>query len=766
MIDILKDNDIVITSNNYKKEILKEISSKRVLMNLKFMTIDEFKIKLFGSYKDSSIYYLMKQYNYKYEIAKMYLDNFNSIDYINKFLIDNDLIIEKVDFIKDINRIVLIGLDDIDKYVMDEIKKYNHIIIDNKINNYIHPVYEFQNIEEEINYVALNIIELLKSVNINEIFIVNAGNEYEIPLKRLFSFYNIPVNVNVQNSIYGTAIVKQFLSILNDTKDIKVSLNGLTGEIVDIIIDVVNKYSFTDIDDTVIECIEYELKNKTLPCAKLKDAVNIINLRDMSDNNNYYFIVGFNQGKMPVIHKDEDFLSDNEKEKIGILTSNQKNIIEKKLIHNKIINYKNIMLTYKMKTPFETYYPSSLIEEFGLEVKKDKNTNYNYSDIYNKIVLGRKIDKLIKYNEIDNDLSLLYSNYNNIDYLTYDNKFTGLNKELFYDHVNRDILLSYSSLKNYYNCGFRYYIENILKINKYEDTFMTYIGNLFHYILSIAFNDNFDFEKEFNMYVSKKELSSKEKFFINKLKEDLLFTIDTINNHNSNSNYDKSLYEQKIYVNKDRNIKVSFMGIIDKINYKEEGSKTLLAIIDYKTGNTSANLNNTIYGLDLQLPVYLYLAKNHEFKDVEIAGFYLQKVVHNKLNYQEKKDYIEEIEKLYRLDGYSNSNESILGAFDKTYMDSTMIKGMKVSSKGFYNYAKTLSSEEIDSLVSLVDNKIDEAIDNILDTKFDINPKQVGLDLVGCEYCKYSDICFKREEDIVRLKEQKYEDFLGCDKDA
>ncbi|UKI57119.1 MAG: hypothetical protein L6V81_06945 [Clostridium sp.] len=38
--------------------------------------------------------------------------------------------------------------------------------------------------------------------------------------------------------------------------------------------------------------------------------------------------------------------------------------------------------------------------------------------------------------------------------------------------------------------------------------------------------------------------------------------------------------------------------------------KKIVVIIDYKTGNPILNINNSLYGLDMQLPVYIYLIKN------------------------------------------------------------------------------------------------------------------------------------------------------------
>lgn len=208
------------------------------------------------------------------------------------------------------------------------------------------------------------------------------------------------------------------------------------------------------------------------------------------------------------------------------------------------------------------------------------------------------------------------------------------------------------------------------------------------------------------------------------------------------------------------------MGIIDKLKYENIDGNNIVAIIDYKTGNTDIDLNNTCYGISMQLPIYLYLANNSSLKNVKIAGFYLQKLIHNKLNYQENKDYSTELSKLYRLEGYSNSDPEILSKLDKSYNDSLVIKGMKTSSKGFYAYSKVLNDEQMKNINDLVDKKIDEAINNIMDTNFNINPKKIGDELKGCEFCKFKDICYMKEEDIISLESKNYKEFLGGEENA
>lgn len=739
--------DTVICPNNVKMNILKKLSDEKKIINLKFYTLNEFKDAYFGTYKTEAIYYLMKKYGYKYDVALTYLDNYYFNFSLKKELVENNLLKkEKIN----IKKIFVIGYNKIDKYLLDEIKKYDYQIVEEESKKYKNVVYEFTTMEDEINFAISNIITLQKNNKFNDICLVNVGNEYVNTLEKLFKFNDIPINLNIKKTIYGTKIVKNFLKNLKENKEIILK----DDEISKLIVKVVNKYAFTEIDDVIIECIEAELKKTYFKNEILDNAINVVSIDEMDDFK-YCFVMGFNEGVLPKPYVDEDYYNDSEKANFGILTTLEKNALDKNLVINKI-SRENIILTYRLKDGAKDLYPSSIIEELELDVIKKDFPNYN-SDLYNRLVLGKKLDNLIKYNEIDDELNLLYSNYSDIDYLTYNNIFTGINKELFNKYIDNKLLLSYSSIDNYNKCGFRYYISNILKLDKYNETFMTYIGNLFHYILSIYNNSDFDFEKEFSKFISDREFNNKESFFIQKLKKDLLFIIDVLKEYESYGELDNSLYEEKIYVNKDCNVKVTFMGIVDRIMYKEENGKTYVAIIDYKTGNPDINLDYSIYGLNMQLPIYLYLVKNSKLNNIEFIGFYLDKLIHSKSKYNE------DVLKKYKLDGYTIDDENLISIFDKNYMDSKMIKSMKITSKGFSSYSKTISKEQIDRLIELVDKKIDEVRDKIIECDFKINPKKIDNKLLGCEYCKYKDICFMKEEDIVNLEKISFKEYIEND---
>ena len=129
------------------------------------------------------------------------------------------------------------------------------------------------------------------------------------------------------------------------------------------------------------------------------------------------------------------------------------------------------------------------------------------------------------------------------------------------------------------------------------------------------------------------------------------------------------MYEKEIKIDISSDVKVTFKGFVDKILYDEFNGEKIVVIIDYKTGNPLLNINNSIYGLDMQLPVYIYLIKN-EIKNVRIGGFYLQKILSNVSNIQKRKESL-------KLQGYSNEDIDILEKVDSSYENSCVIVILK-----------------------------------------------------------------------------------------
>ena len=785
---MFKENSIIITSNTLKKDILSSNNNK--LTYYKIYTLSEFNKLYFFDYNEKTIYYVMNKYNVKYEIAKIYVNNLYNINnktysnhklkFLNELkqeLMDNKLLkINKLfnKFLTNKNIIVYnLPLSKELSSLINQLKENNNVeVINNEVGTNKHVIYEIDTIENEVLFIANKIVELLKNnISISNIYLTNLNDEYKKLIKKIFPMYNIPYTLKNDESIYGTYISNKFFEYYD--KDLTITIEKLkeyieTEEAQDIynkIINLINKYTFEDDKLKIKEMIISDFKNTKL---RTKDIVNSIHEVSLTDktfkDTDYVFLPSFNQGIIPVIYKDEDYLTDNDKKELDISLTVDKNNLEKQNIINTLSNIKNLIITYKKNANGEEFNISNINEELNYEVKQIEEYNYNNSNLYNKIKLTSLLDEYNKYGTKSNLLYTLDKHYNELPYNTYSHKFTGINIDNLHEFLDNKITLSYSSLDKYFRCPFSFYIGNILRLNIYEETFYQLVGTLFHAILE-KMPEETDYDKVWTEELTKlnHEFTIKENFFLRKLKEELKFIIKVIKEQENFTDLHDELHEERVYTNIPGNIKITFTGIIDKIKYKKDDDKTIVAIIDYKTGNPNLDLSTIKYGIGMQLPVYLYLAKNsNKLTNVKVAGFYLQKVLNNEMTVDKTHSYEQQKKKNLLLQGYSNEDINILSEFDKSYMDSNIIKSMKVKNdNSFYSYSKVLSNKSMDIIENIAEEKIKEGADLITKANFDIAPKKIGKLNYGCNLCKFKDICYHTADDVVELEETTIEDILG-----
>lgn len=754
---------VLITPNKIKNKIIEIVRIKYYNYNIKFMSLEDFIKKYIFDYNNKTIYYLMKEYDINLSSALVYINNLYYIsdkldnnkmnilkemkEYLdnNKLLIYNDRFRE---YIKD-KEIYIYGYDYLDKYTLSILKDLNYKVIDYKYrDNNIYDVYEFDYIDDEVIFVIDRIYELLrKNIDINKIKLI-ITNEYKEVIYRLFKIYNLPISIK-KRSIYSIKVVKDVLSNLDNIDN---NLDIIKDDdIKDKVVKVLNNYSFINDKEEVRELIVNDLKNTYLD--EGSSDIKISNINDYFEDDDYVFLLGFNKENIPILYKDNEYFSDKEKEILGYDTSNELNINKKIEVIKKIKNINNLIITYKLRDNNNSYTMSDLL--IDINIIKDYKISYNNSDMANKILLANKLDNLVKYNVKEDDLDLLYSNYN-IPYMKYDNKYHNIDKNKLYKYLDNKLLLSYTAINNYEKCKFKYYISNILKINIINNDFNIIIGNVAHYILSHIDDKDFDIDNSYNNYLkSIRPLTNRELFILSNVKDELSTIIKVIREQYQYISLDQSMKEKEIYVNKDKNIKVTFKGVIDKVLYKEEDNKTYLVVIDYKTGSSDAiDLKNMEYGLNLQLPIYLYLSSKMELKNIKVIGFYLQKLF-NMPSINGTNDYDEERAKTLKLEGYSINEENILSKFDNNYSNSNIIKSMKVTPKGFSSNSKVLSEEEINTMIDNTDKIIDTAIKDILEGDFSINPKVINGKSISCDRCEYKEICYQRENDIVYINREE-----------
>lgn len=764
------NNKIVILNDYAKKSFIKKINK---LINVKVITLSELKRKYYFDYDNKAIYFVSNKYNCIPEIAKIYIENTYFIGDINT---------KKVNFLKEVKEeldtnnlltynnlfkeflkgkdIVLYNLKYVDNFykkIFKELERDSNITSYNdEDNESIKELYKANNSEEEVAFICSKITKLIKSgVNINNIKLANVKSDYEFIIRKTFKLFNIPINLPSFETIKSTSLVIKFKELYNS--DISITIEKLkefinTKEENDIfksLISIVNNYLWVNDFELVKDMVFNEIDNIKTPREKLKNTVEVIEFKkELVSDDDYVFLIGYNEGVIPVNYKDEDYLSDDEKSKLGLSTSFELNENAMNEVKDSIRNIKHLIVTYPSHNLSSEIYISSSYEKDLFE-EKELNISFNESNAYNKLKLVSEKDENSKFGTLTDDLLKLSSHYKDMKYSSFDNKYKLINKSKIKNFFNNGLTLSYTSMNDYYMCSFRYYLDYILKINKYEDTFEAIVGTIFHKILSMCFENDIDIIRTYESEIEKSnyEFNESEKFFLSILKDELVLVIETIKNQLSYTQLTESMYEKEIVIDVDKDLHIRFKGFVDKILYNKFNGKTVVAIIDYKTGNPNLNINNSIYGLEMQLPVYIYLIKN-EIKDVKIGGFYLQKILNNITDKEKRLDSL-------KLQGYTNSDLDIIDKVDSSFNDSKVIKSLRTSSKGFYAYSKIINDEEIDILNKVVETKIKEASIDILDSKFDINPKEMNNEVIGCKFCKYKDICFMKPKDTVTLKEVK-----------
>ena len=756
MIESIKPGDIIITKNHIKEKILREISKKKKLLDCKFLSLEIFKKTVFEYSDELGLYSIMKTFHINYSSAKEYLKNIHIkseiIEKYYTFLKNQDLL--KKQNLSKYNRLIVIGYDEIEPIIRQKLDELNAIYIKEKEKNYNHKVYEFSTQTKELSYLLEKISDDLKTRDINDMYIVVSNEEYTSELNRMSYLYGLPIKNKERETIYSSITTQTFLKELKTEKNIEKALDKTPkNDTYNQIIDILNRFvHIKEVDEVLIEIIENELKNQKIKNKKREKGIKIITPDEVFDKDKYYYILGLNQNIIPKIHKDDELIPDKDKSKLGLFTSSEKNKIETNKITKILKNYPNIYVSYKLEDNFQTYFPSSIIDDLNLEVIKNPKQNYNHSDKFNRIYLSILLDNYINYGEKNENLKDLYETYKNIDYKTYKNEYTKVKPSIIHEYIKNKYTLSYSSINNYFLCPFKFYIENILKLNDYEETFPTLIGNLYHKALETMDEEDFDIDTVFTKYLKDKKLTHKDNYYINKLKDVLKKDIEVIKSQDNTSSFKTKIKEKKISIKKDSKLDIEFMGVVDKISKLDDK----VIITDYKTGSANANLENIDDGLNLQLPSYIYLIKNGLEGDIQIVGFYLQKLIHSKTIDDE-----ENTEDNLKLNGYTIDDENIIKQIDPNYESSNIIKGMKKSSKGFYKYTKLISKKEIEKVSKITEDNIDKVIKALEQLNFEIRPKRLKEEVISCKYCAHRELCYRKEEDIKTLKVKTFKEIVG-----
>lgn len=204
------DDALVICPTAFKNHILKQVSKKGAFLNNKFMSLEEFLKDYFFDYDFKAVKYFVDKYEMKIDVAKTYLNNLYFIEDKNyghekldtlvkykKELTEKGLLTENsffADYLKKWKKILVVGYGRLDKFYRDIFTKLKAEIFE---FNYVEKEFEyhsFDTMEKEVQYLYDRISQLLENkVDINNIYVMNAGSCYESYFNRYNEYFHFKI---------------------------------------------------------------------------------------------------------------------------------------------------------------------------------------------------------------------------------------------------------------------------------------------------------------------------------------------------------------------------------------------------------------------------------------------------------------------------------------------------------------------------------------------------------------------------------------------
>ncbi len=198
---------------------------------------------------------------------------------------------------------------------------------------------------------------------------------------------------------------------------------------------------------------------------------------------------------------------------------------------------------------------------------------------------------------------------------------------------------------------------------------------------------------------------------------------------------------------------VTIRGFVDRADIMHKDGRAYIRIVDYKTGTKLFDLSDIMYGLNLQMLIYMSVLSRSgsEYFGTEVvpAGvLYMPAVVpviDAAFDFSHSAVLKERMKKL-RMNGLVLSDMDVLEGMEQDVAGIFIPVSSKGDSvKGTDNLA---SLEEFGAIFARIDALISDMATELSLGKVDATPAAVCYD--ACEYCPYFSVCGHREGDPVR----------------
>ena len=530
------------------------------------------------------------------------------------------------------------------------------------------------------------------------------------------------------------------------------------------------------------------------------------------DKPNAVFLIGAIEGEFPITPKANGIFSDIERKFLLSLDLPIYESVEYLTMQEKHLAYHTISAPseklyvsyYKETLKGESLYPSTIVKEI-LDLNTSLAVQNNENKLWYKNLWCEKqaFELMIKHLKTDNNANVLYNEYFN-GKEEYKNKYNAIkryveksefkieNKEISKKLFNSDkMTLSASQVEKYYLCQFQYFCKYGIKAKERKKAIIdsAEFGSLVHYILentlrgysvkelSCMTEQETDviLSKTLNQYIKEHlggtdDKSKRYLFMLEKMKFSVKLLLKHVVKELSQSKFTPIDFELRIgndgkvspYTVNSNNANVVINGYVDRVDIYKTEDKSYIRIVDYKTGDKKFVLSDVMFGLNLQMLIYLYAIKNDKNKtydtEIEPAGVLYMPSSSGTVNVENgaKIENIEkEKEKTYKMNGLILNNLDVIRAMEEdgkgvyipvTIKEDKPKKGKKsegaeepkISIGRGQEYVVT--SDEMLNIFNKIDALILEMANALTYGKIEAYPAKGGS-YDACKWCAYKSVC-------------------------
>lgn len=584
-----------------------------------------------------------------------------------------------------------------------------------------------------------------------------AGPGYEKEIRRLSERYGLPVNglddavlssfpsyKKFYASLEGGVAVEEAFAALDSSERVYSERKALAA-----LLSEISPLSSADRGE-YLKLLQYGADRKRVAPHPYKDGMNLVSLDEATPYLEHLYVIGFNAPAFPPASKDDGLLSTAEKEAMGINTALVNNAMAASLVRTLLRSGQDRYITLVDKNglgeddkpPFRPYVmeQESIREERVLPLDQS-GSPCSYSKAETEFLSARAKDNLRLYREQSEEQA--YYSDAELNYCGYDNSFTGASFP-----IPKPLELSYSSLDEYLNCPFRFYLNKFLLTNNHEYSFSSAFGTLFHFAVQIEQGGTIDWSAV---------AARADELFGNRLLdrsialEKAKYAEILVKRHDefiAKSEFGKSVQREAPVLHR-LSDDLLIKGRIDEACFSSER----VIIVDFKTGSASFSYNEALKKRNLQLPTYLLMAREL-FDGYQPVGAFIVSVKGFGLGCDDP----------FKLDGIFLDDEDTMIALDPTLQPSSAshyVEGLKRKKDGDYGLSsKRIGEAELKKLADTALEAFKEVGRDVYDREFPIAPKRVK-GRTPCKLCGLRDVCFLKDEQIVEDENDDSDDSEG-----